>query len=104
MNFKFTKAKTIISIIISTIVGVYFFNHPIYFNNPFGIILNDLVYNFVGFALRFMASFFVIYSVWSLFQEKIGESEMSRTIGFILSVLILLGMGYLIFYILTVVL
>lgn len=104
MNFKFTKAKTIISIIISIVFGVYFFNQPIYFNNPFGIILNDLVYHFVGLALRFMASFFVIYSIWSFFQERIGESEMSRTIGFIFSALILIGMGYLMFYILTVVL
>ena len=104
MNFKFTKAKTIISITISAIFGGYFFNQPIYFNNPFGVILNDLVYNFVGLVLRFMASFFIVYSVWSLFQERIGESEMSKTIGFIFSALILIAMGCIIFYILTAVL
>lgn len=102
MNFKFTKIKTIVSIIISTIVGIYFLNSPIYFTY-FTNGAEGLIYNFIGFALRFMATFILIYLIWSLFEKREGESELSKTIGFILSILILLGMGYLIFYLLTTV-
>lgn len=99
MNFKFTKAKTIVSIIISIFVGVYFFNQPIYFINN----ASKLIYNFIGFALKFMATFIVIYWIWSVFEKKKFESKLSETVGFILSALILIGMGYIIFRLLTTV-
>lgn len=65
MNFKFTKAKTIISIIFGLIVG-YLFQYGCFGNCPDNFVLINIGYHVLGFVMAFV----LVYFVWSLFQKK----------------------------------
>jgi putative copper export protein len=90
MNFKFTKIKTLISVIIPAIIGLYFF-----ITEP-GLILDAstsfaqmLINKFIFFMFWFVLAFVPIYVIWSLFEKKENESSLN-IVGIIIGVLILL--------------
>ncbi len=87
MNFKFTKIKTLVSVIISAIVGIYFFIQSMAFDAPSGIILAT---KFTGMVFGFLIAFVPIYLIWSLFEKKDNESSLN-IVGIIIGVLILLA-------------
>jgi hypothetical protein len=76
MNFKFTKVKTITSIVLGLLVGFYFGFRIICADCINTIYLLGGVYSFTGitewmrFIGLFIITFFVIYLIWSLIQKR----------------------------------
>jgi hypothetical protein len=67
MNFKFTTTKTIVSLVISLIVGHCFFA----LNKIYDVSRSfSLKAQLIGFLYGFIISFVLIYLIWSLFQKK----------------------------------
>lgn len=98
MNFKFTKVKTISSIIISALFGILISIQGIIFG---GINSDWQVPKIITFLFGFIIAFIFIYLVWSLFENRKNESKLSKITSIILRILILLGVVYLIFYLQT---
>ena len=90
MNFKFTKIKTLVSIVISAIVGIYYFMQSMIFDGSPSL-AEILTTKFVGFMFGFIIAFVPIYLVWSLFEKKKDESSSLNIVGIIIGVLILLA-------------
>lgn len=89
MNFKFTKIKTLVSVTISAIVGIYLFitnSKVIVYDapTPLGLML-------VVFLFWFFVAFVPIFIVWSLFEKR-GNEPSSNIVGIIIGVLILLAL------------
>jgi len=63
MNFKLTTLKSVISIVIGLILGIYF-SYVRYIGGPSRWELNS--YSFIGF----FAGLILIYLIWSLIQRK----------------------------------
>lgn len=91
MNFRFTKTKTLVSVIVSAVIGLYFLI------TERGIIILDaptplsyiIMSKLIIFISSFVLSFVPIYVVWSLFEKK-GEKSSLNIVGFIIGALILL--------------
>lgn len=71
MNFKFTKTKSTVSLVMSALIGIYFF-----ITGP-GIILDGTTSTFqfimnksVFFIFWFIPSFIIVYSIWSLVENN----------------------------------
>lgn len=71
MNLKFTKIKTLVSVIIPAIIGLYFF-----ITEP-GLVLDAttsftqmIINKFIFFMFWFILTFVPIYLIWSLFEKK----------------------------------
>ncbi len=65
MNFKFTKTKTIISLILGLIIG-YFFKYGCFGVCPDNYVLIRIGYHILGFAITFV----LVYIIWSLVQKR----------------------------------
>jgi len=89
MNFKFTKIKTLVSIITPAIIGLYFFITQPGINLDGSTSLAQLIMNkSIFFIYWFILSFVPIYIIWSFFEKKENESSLN-TFGIIVGVLIL---------------
>lgn len=66
MNFKLTKLKTIISLTVSILIGIWFFSWLPCFDCPAEMMLRVSNFNFL---MGFLGSIFLIYFIWSLFQK-----------------------------------
>jgi hypothetical protein len=77
MNFKFTKAKKVLSIILGLIIGFNFGFGVICVGGPCGdLSIFGMSYDFyelgswLFFAVVSIISFLIIYLIWSLTQKK----------------------------------
>ena len=61
MNFNFTKAKTIVSVIL----GIFF----ALFSMP--ILSSGMLYTFLRLLIGFLVGFGLVYIIWSLIQKKV---------------------------------
>lgn len=67
MNFKFTKSKTIVSILIGLIIGFYIFTQY----RCVGNCPDNFYFIKIGYLiLALLITFIVVYLIWSLFQKK----------------------------------
>tara|TARA_Y100000310_G_C20217386_1_gene594142 strand:- start:198 stop:431 length:234 start_codon:yes stop_codon:yes gene_type:complete len=74
MNFKLTRWKTILSILIGIILGIYF-SKVQYIGGPGGPPYVFSLSSVVGFIIGFV----VVYTIWSLIQKRV-ILESSETI------------------------
>lgn len=94
MNLAFTKVKTTISLVVSTLIGLVLVLTNKCYDCPGSVVLKSGLEVFIGFGL---ISFVVIYGIWSSFQFK-NEKKVWVIIGGVVSSLVL---AFILFFLLV---